>query len=1185
MVANITDWTNSKPPSVAPWHEGLNSANLNLDDVKDTVQTDPTAFPKRIGDWKTVLLSHPFTINDEHFIALAVTESNEICGRYTGCTTSYKDLVVMTKYNSFTSKFEQHQRLVHDASPVAIEHLSRRIDKVKTAHYLVVANDKVLKGAGVNIYYWNQTTQLFVLRQTLTTDLPHSDRRILVTPRSLKYFYVPDPGIHFLAVAYYSEQDPQGYEILKTQSFVYSWVPEGRTVLADGSVDAGVGFQVFQLLRTNGATSFNHLEIPCDCQGMHAPPTVAHSAQETCISSMHMLTVSNEVDSSRANDDAASAGATIWRFRARHSNSDSSMWRLHGKVGVFELLQSLPSVPTISSTAFHIQQQGCFFAYLVRNSFLTLAPDAEWMARGETGGAIHLYKYQGGSTPTQCLHFSTGNACAFDRIQIIGQPEAESNKDYNNNNTDTLSSKRHTAGRSAPHQMSRGPFSCSTQGLGCLVGAHSIQHVQSEDEHYIFIAQSVCERGEATDECNAKTAHGVLETRSAVLQWDKGTQQMDELLSISDATSINLRGEPITIPEERRLQSYPFRIPGGRASAFASTEMRVGEGASRRHNRTVVILSSLTAGAIMYDWELPVLSGLNGSSSVLSAKSGAIYHTQNASFNTTLHRRDTLANWHSLPEVSLKNVAPNASEYVYVLSNIDRTLATFEKRKVFDIFGNLRSWLAYKTIITMSHSPTPSSTTKLRNQTNTSGLTNTSSLDLRGAASLRFFMVPYLQSNMQVGFRPTIAAKTRAPPGESLCGQFAAGSCQSIAMTVQHISGASNLLMSLPIVTANGTVILQPAFDRVGTATYGVRARDSGESLVTPGPGVSAEHIFRVTVIPVNDKPSFDTRDVVAQQCAGEQTFVFAVNATPGATRRSSQLVSFAENSSGLVFELVQTVTHTRTSSTTSDDTGSLWEDGHAPSARFVYSSDVMFGTVTFTAKPRVIGFAEFQAVLIDSEGSSDMTGAEDRSDIKTFRITIRHVNQQPTFAPFNQDNIYAYSPPSSIGSVDGVTRSVAEKRLAVVDFVSSCQEKGTDARFWVNTSTIRGLEDDRQQNSVCAWDERQQRFLFHVMAIHSLDGNFGGTDQDLSRNGGDLFEPHRAEILCDLSLLDAKRKSVVLALSNDCWNRYGGLCLCLRLRLRLRLCLSVSVSLSVSISVSASVSALRVCLRARLFM
>ena len=65
-------------------------------DFKDGVQTDPSQYPMRIGPWKTVLLSVPFTLGGHNFIAHAIQESEESCGRYTACVTSYFQMVIIT---------------------------------------------------------------------------------------------------------------------------------------------------------------------------------------------------------------------------------------------------------------------------------------------------------------------------------------------------------------------------------------------------------------------------------------------------------------------------------------------------------------------------------------------------------------------------------------------------------------------------------------------------------------------------------------------------------------------------------------------------------------------------------------------------------------------------------------------------------------------------------------------------------------------------------------------------------------------------------------------------------------------------------------------------------------------------------------------------------------------------------
>ena len=1296
MVRGITDWTH-------------NSTYAPLQDFDDHVQTNDAAFPMRIGEWNNVSLSSPFVIGRLRFVALAVTELTDVCKRYEGCARTYSELVVITKYNASLSRFEPHQRLLQDTSAVAIEHM--RIPDTNAVNsardYLAIANSQPRKGSNVNVYFWNVSSQLFVLRQQLSTELPGSRRYVVGSPRGLKYFFVSDPGIHFLAVAFYFAQTRQSVTVFRTESYVYSWVHEGRTVMEDASIDPGLGFQVFQLLRTDGATSFSHLQIPCDCQQAR----VSQGAEEACEAPIDILTVTNSL-TSRSDGRGGSheagrsnAGAQIWRFRARVQNTDSSMWRLHGNVGVFQLLQSLIIGPTISSASFQIEQQGCFLAYLCRNSSLELPGGAEWKRQGEIGGSITLWEYKGGAAPRPCLEHSGENAsgCAFTRIQVAGRP----------NETEPVYLQ--TLGRSVPHQMSRGPYSCSPESLGCIVGAQSLRHMKSSGEHYLVIAQSVCEPELTQERCNDKTEHGKLEVRSTVLQWDRDARQMNELLSISSTASRTLRGESIATSEERRLHSYPFRFPAGRASTFSATEIPVGQGPTKRHDRTLLILSSRTAGAIVYDWDFPVVSGLNGSSSVLSAIAGATFDSTMSPADKWGQRAPILsvANWCSSPVISLENVLPKAPEYVYVLSQIDRALMTLEKRPVLDVFGNVRSQLAItKTLQARERAPGENVSAANEHREKTSR-----DLDLRGASALRFVMIPHagtsddgdgkltreeyssgfdiidadpkdgfitkkelgaesiapfslldkddgklsraeyeagfgifdfdgdgyiskaaLSRGGNIQFRPVIAAVTRAARGEKLCGPFAAGPCQSLQMSVQQAQGDTcDMLAATPQVTPNGTVLLETKGDRIGTCTFQVVTRDSSYDSQIPGAGVSSAHTFRITVRAVNDQPRFDVVDVYGRETVVvvNQSLVFAYNATPGATLRSSQLLSLGEVSPGIRFHLVETYCFIkvrlnmswdqlspkeileryeaaqliRTEGYTYDgpyapcttpeakdvsDEGLLWAAGSEPQAHFMYSSDGMFGTVQFAARQNAIGFAEFQAVLIDNtEPSSALTGAVNTSEAKTFRIWVRHSNERPSFS---QRVVHGdvFSPPSVAGSP--LSRPATEKEIFAVDRVSACSLGGESVNMpknglkWQNIGLFQPSEgrqltspklaaalqtklefteeewamfgishlqmDDfiksgssffkpDQPNlllvleklrlkSKCPVDERDQRYLFHVFSLEAHSGNFEGSNADVTRNGGDLFEPHSAEIRCDFSALAIERQPIFEKFESD---------------------------------------------------
>ena len=891
------------------------------------------------------------------------------------------------------------------------------------------------------------------------------------------------------------------------------------------------------------------MAISCDCQRAKSPlpppfPTsvdMEQQEQPACEGPLDLLTITNEVVG------VEGGGAHIWRFRARASNSDSTVWRLQGNVGVFEKLQTTVPLSTYASTAFKIPGQGCFFAFLTRNMSGTSHAEAdkdssgehqssdEWMRRGGKGAMVHVWRYEGGPRPVPCTlgtdRNGTDDECAFKLVQQIGKPLMPNARNFSAAQAHILG---HVVGRSAPQQLSRGPFDCSMQSLGCIVGAQALHYVQAGGEHYLAIAQTICARGEAQDSCDAQSLRGTLETRSAILEWDSVSQQFDELQSLSSATRRNLydgRNEDRS-PEHLR-HSYPLRIPAGRAVSIASFYSAV-EG---RHTRTVLVISSLTAGAVLYDLDIPVLEGLNGSSAVLSAIVGATYSAPYQPSVTrvdssspgskgpgAMYTKDVVRQWYSTPRVHAAHLAENASQFVYVLSNVDRALTVFERRPVLDVFGNPRGHLALiKTIWHPPSAPSRSSHVPEALEGGAQGVARGSMLDLRGASALRFFMRPSIRNNethggLAIPLQPTIAAQTRAAPGEQLCGRFAVTPCESLEMIVQQIDGPAGLFKHPPRITPNGSLVMEGALHKIGTATFRVVAQDStsveDSKMVhqpwhtqTPGPGVSEPQVFSITLAPVNTQPDFEVRNVVAQENMASQALIFAVNATPGATRRASLLVgstlrsahayvfallrrccnsrctgvtdinactqdSFGENSSGTFFELRQTSCFIQRMWDTSawdnmtssdmiaayfdpiqshengdfdstagppsknindtfwhydDDFNFVFDGPYAPcgtqhardgvtsgqlfkwkagdllewqdrdteqglpygteslawpheATQFVYFEEGMAGAINVEPAADAIGFAGFEAVLIDSEGSSNVTGAPSTS-------------------------------------------------------------------------------------------------------------------------------------------------------------------------------------------------------------
>ena len=154
-TANITDWNNDSHQAVPAWHANLDAALLRgRGDYQDTAQTDTQAFPMRIGEWKSVSHSVPFAIAGAHFIALVATDSRKVCIHLEGCSTVLDTAVIITKFNTKSSKFEKHQKFLRATSAVAIEHMriAKSDDPMTISDYLAVANNELRTDGKVNIF-------------------------------------------------------------------------------------------------------------------------------------------------------------------------------------------------------------------------------------------------------------------------------------------------------------------------------------------------------------------------------------------------------------------------------------------------------------------------------------------------------------------------------------------------------------------------------------------------------------------------------------------------------------------------------------------------------------------------------------------------------------------------------------------------------------------------------------------------------------------------------------------------------------------------------------------------------------------------------------------------------------------------------------------------------------------------
>jgi hypothetical protein len=180
-------------------------------------------------------------------------------------------------------------------------------------------------------------------------------------------------------------------------------------------------------------------------------------------------------------------------------------------------------------------------------------------------------------------------------------------------------------------------------------------------------------------------------------------------------------------------------------------------------------------------------------------------------------------------------------------------------------------------------------------------------------------------------------------------------SSQSVAFVISSDNAA--LFAVQPAVAADGKLTYKPAADANGSATVTVKAKDNGGT-ANGGVDTSAPQTFTVTVVAVNDAPSFTAgADQTVVSLIGAHTVSgWAGNILAGPANESSQTVSF----------------------TVSNDNPGLFA---------VQPAVAPDGTLTFTPTALALGSATVTVRAVDDGGTAN--GGADTSPPQTFTITI----------------------------------------------------------------------------------------------------------------------------------------------------------------------------------------------------
>ncbi|HKU74722.1 MAG TPA: choice-of-anchor Q domain-containing protein [Pyrinomonadaceae bacterium] len=204
-------------------------------------------------------------------------------------------------------------------------------------------------------------------------------------------------------------------------------------------------------------------------------------------------------------------------------------------------------------------------------------------------------------------------------------------------------------------------------------------------------------------------------------------------------------------------------------------------------------------------------------------------------------------------------------------------------------------------------------------------------------------------------------------------------------LTFQVTANTNAALFSVgPAISSTGTLTYTPALNANGTATVTIALKDSG-GIANGGIDTSSTQIFIITINPVNDAPTFNKGpDLIVNEDSGLQFVSWATNVSTGAPNEFQALTSqVIENTNPNLFS-------------------------SAPAIGFN-------GTLGFAPAPNASGSATITIVLKDNGGIAN--GGADTSAPKTFTITVRSVNDRPSFTPGPTQFVSEDSGPQTIAN------------------------------------------------------------------------------------------------------------------------------------------------------------------------
>ena len=489
-------------------------------------------------------------------------------------------------------------------------------------------------------------------------------------------------------------------------------------------------------------------------------------------------------------------------------------------------------------------------------------------------------------------------------------------------------------------------------------GARGLTFFEASGEVYLAVAQGVCFPGQHDVEFNvSECENGQEQPLSRVLQLNRVERDVGELLALTDASNLALRGAPV--PDEELVEHrQPLRLACGRAREVEVIELDA---------RTLVVCASESRGALVYEFDFDHVVGLGGVSAlasngtawlndrpverVFAASAGdaavlSIIHdkwgrrAQNGTRNgSLLFDSKAVLSMSPLP-VRRDVVSKGAGEALGLLSPRAVT-ATCETRQVK---------VAHRQYLPQ----------------------DICYVDVAGAADRAEFAC----STFAPIPAPTSMLLPTGQPGDPKPSVARTPICQRLSFIVHQVSTTNHHLFEsggAPAVLPNGTLSF-----RLRPLEHGISRHEL--VLVDDAGGASSARLLTVEVLTVNHAPYFTLRNVSGglDNVLGEQKLVFAPIVSPGAPHELQQNLTWEFSYTNQ--DMFQTPPVLSTQPAESDD---------GPSD--------LVGVLSFTTRQLGAFVSHFTVVLVDDGPTGTADGAHNTSPAAVLTLTIVDNNHPPT--------------------------------------------------------------------------------------------------------------------------------------------------------------------------------------------